>query len=183
MTDFTFPTDTAMLAAFESILDQLDTERRQADPKDRKEQTYWRGQHNAFAKAFRYYRDGVRPDWTGESYLITSATRPIVHRVRLVGGIWLCSCEATAFCWHAATIAAIEKALGLIEQGLVGDAGDGTPGPIVVTTTPSGLTLSRGDVALDCHAPAEVAQAIDALTRGAQLGQRLALARHARQAA
>src|SRR5262245_8815625 len=142
-TPFTFPTDAAMLAAFESILDQLDTERRQADPKDKAEQAYWRSQHNGFAKAFRHFRAGVRPDYTGESYLLTSATRPgaVVHRVRLVGGIWLCSCESTTFCWHAAMIAAVERAIELIEQELIGPSDPGPAGPIAVSGDGAGPTL------------------------------------------
>lgn len=107
-----YPPDTAIGAAFESILDQIDTARRLADLKDKDELAYWRAQHNGFAKAQAHWLDGIRPSYTGAAYLVRSATRPdaIVHRVRRAGGVWLCSCEATAFCWHAALISTIDQA-------------------------------------------------------------------------
>lgn len=97
-------------AAFDQTLDQLDTARRAAE--DKEEIAYWRNQHNGFAKAAQHYADGVRARWTGASYLVRSATRPdsVVHRIRRMGGIWLCSCECTTFCWHAALIAAYDQA-------------------------------------------------------------------------
>lgn len=107
-----YPPDTTIDAAFESILDQIDTARRHADHKDKEELAYWRAQHNGFAKAQAHWLEGIRPNYTGAAYLVRSATRPdaIVHRVRRVGGVWLCSCEATAFCWHTALISAIDHA-------------------------------------------------------------------------
>ena len=171
MQPFTFPTDAAMLAAFESILDQLDTERRHADPKDKAELTYWRNQHNSFAKAFANYRSGARPDFTGSSYLVTSATRPIVHRVRRVGEIWLCSCEATALCWHAAMVATVERALELIEQGLI-DGG---------TVPPDQPPDEYPDVPAGPGEPTY--QRLDDPARVASLVSRLSAARAARIAA
>lgn len=102
-------------AAFETILDQIDTARRAAEEQD--ERAYWRNQHNGFAKAAAHYAEGVRARWTGQSYLVRSATRPdsVVHRVRQLGGVWLCSCEAMSFCWHAAMVAAYDQAEDHIE--------------------------------------------------------------------
>lgn len=110
-------TDIAISAAFETLLDQIDTARRTAE--DKSEIAYWRTQHNGFAKAAAHFSEGVRARWTGASYLVRSATRPesIVHRVRLVGGIWLCSCECTSFCWHSAMIAAYDHAGDEVERG------------------------------------------------------------------
>jgi hypothetical protein len=107
-----YPPDTAIDAAFELILDQIDIARRHADHKDKEELAYWRSQHNGFAKAQAHWIDGVRPGYTGAAYLVRSATRPdaIVHRVRRVGGVWVCSCEAMTFCWHTALIGAIDQA-------------------------------------------------------------------------
>lgn len=109
--------DAAISATFEQILDQLDRERRLSDPKDKTEQAYWRSQHHAFAKAAAHFAEGVRPKWTGLSYLVRSATRPdaVVHRVRRVGDIWLCSCEATHYCWHAAMTAAYDQSEDNVE--------------------------------------------------------------------
>lgn len=116
MTTATFPPDAAIVASFESILDQIDTARRLAEEKD--EQAYWRTQHNGFAKAQANFLAGLRPLDTGVAYLVKSATRPdaVVHRVRQVGGVWLCSCEATGFCWHAALIGAIDHAADQAER-------------------------------------------------------------------
>lgn len=113
-----FPPDTTIDAAFEQILDQIDTARRLADQKDKEELTYWRSQHNGFAKAQAHWVDGIRPSYTGAAYLVRSATRPdaIVHRVRQAGGVWLCSCEATAFCWHTALISAVDHATDATER-------------------------------------------------------------------
>jgi hypothetical protein len=107
-----YPADQAISAAFEQILDQLDNARRLADPKDKNDLAYWRNQHNAFSKAHLHFEEGVRPRWTGFSYLVKSATRPdsVVHRVRRAGGVWLCSCEATSYCWHAALVGAVDQA-------------------------------------------------------------------------
>jgi hypothetical protein len=121
MTTFTYPTAAAYLAAFESILDQLDAERRHAEKADA---SHLRSQHNAFAKAFANWRNGVAPDYTGSSYLISSASRPIVHRVRRSADLLLCSCEASSFCWHAALVVATERAGEMIEREMVGELAD-----------------------------------------------------------
>ena len=118
MTTMTFPSDKALASAFEGILNQIDTARRAGDPKDKEEQAYWRAQHNAFAKAQAHFLEGVRPLDTGSSYLLRSATRPdaVVHRVRQAGGVWLCSCESTGICWHAAFVGAIDLAADETER-------------------------------------------------------------------
>lgn len=59
---------------------------------------------NAVNKAAFQLASGTQYVWANDDLLIGSGSRAgVVHRVRLSGGTWLCSCEAAARgcdCWH-----------------------------------------------------------------------------------
>lgn len=92
----------------------------QGDPTVRDERAFWLKQQRAFDKALHYWLSGVRPtrapsgDW-----LIPSGSQggAVVHRVSRHGGVWVCgeTCKATAFHWHGAFLAGIERAEELAE--------------------------------------------------------------------
>lgn len=190
-TELTFPTQAQLAAALESLLDTAQRTYDQCDRSDKEERAFWRRQRNAYINAQADVLAGRLPLVAGDAYLVSSASRPgAYHRCWREGGVWRCSCTAGdlggengAFHRHTALISAIEYAIDLIEQELVGEGDpiedDDPHGPITVTPAPLGLRLSRGDEdAIECHAPADVAAAIEALvTRPAALGQRLAQAR------
>jgi hypothetical protein len=120
---------------------------------------------------------GARLSWHAGDLLIQSVNNPgAVYSVNARG----CTCPngraGKTSCWHVA----LYDILLDMQEDRAADADDADqgPGPIVVTTSIDGLSLSRGDVAIDCRAPTEVAQAIETFTRRpADLGRRLAQAR------
>jgi len=132
--ELTFPSTEQIAAALESLLDAAQRTYDQADRTDKEERAFWRRQRNAYINAQADLLSGRHPLQSGDTYLVPSASRPgAYHRCWRAGGVWLCSCEAGeqgAFHRHTALISAIEYAIDLVEQGLVGegDPADGEPG-------------------------------------------------------
>jgi hypothetical protein len=80
-----------------------------------------RANMNAINKAILQYSSGVLPLLTtGGDWLIESKTRGnVVHRVRQLGGVWCCGCEAGAHgkpCWHSALLQIIDHAWTLMAE-------------------------------------------------------------------
>lgn len=103
--------------------------KRSADVLD--EIRFWKGQRNAFTKALHYFGQGVRLAAHAGAYTVPSASRPgaLVHRLSKTGDIWLCSCEARGFCWHAALLAGTERGHELADLERRDDADDGPTPP------------------------------------------------------
>jgi len=131
MTELTFPTTAQIAAALESLLDTAQRTYDQADRQDKEERAFWRRQRNAYINAQADFLSGRAPLVAGDAYLVPSASRPgAYHRCWREGGVWICSCEAGdqgIFHRHTALISAIEYAIDLVEQGMVGeqDGGEG----------------------------------------------------------
>jgi hypothetical protein len=112
------PTDAFVSAACSELLEDVTnflTAAEQSRPLDRDEIGFWRRQLHALNKAQSYYLDGVRPQIAGDTYLLSSASRPgaLVHRLSKQGGIVVCSCEAGTrglLCWHHQLICVVERA-------------------------------------------------------------------------
>jgi hypothetical protein len=168
------PVEQTVASALERLAEAHQRSAEGAETKE--ERLYFRRWAGAFRKALYYHLQGVRPEQTpGGSWLVTSATRVgQVHQVERSGE---CTCEAqNRGCWHSALVTGIETAYDDMERFDGGD--DEQRGPIVVTIDRDGLSLSRGDSAIVCRVPTDVATAIETLvTRPAELGRRLAAAR------
>ena len=168
------PIEQAVASALERMADAHQQSAESAESKE--ERAYFRRWAGAFRKALYYHLQGTRPEQTpGGAWLVASATRALtVHQVERDGH---CTCEARdSGCWHSALVSGIETAYDDLDRFDGGDAG--TRGPIVVTAQGHTVSLSRGDTAIDCRAPADVAAAIGTLVRRpADLGRRLAQAR------
>jgi len=137
-TPLTFPTTEQIAAALESLLDTAQRTYDQCDRHDAEERAFWRRQRNAYINAQADFLAGRVPLVAGDAYLMPSASRAgAYHRCWRAGGVWLCSCEAGeqgVFHRHTALISAIEYAVDLLDQGLVGeldtgDDGDDEPPP------------------------------------------------------
>jgi hypothetical protein len=170
------PVEIVVASALERLAEAHQRSAESAETKE--ERVYFRRWSGAFRKALYRWLQGVRPEQTpGGAWLVTSATRlETVHQVERSGE---CTCEAqNRGCWHSALVSGIESAYDDMERF---DGGDDEPrGPIVVTIDHDGLSLGRGDQAIVCRVPADVAQAIGTLvSRPADLGRRIALAREA----
>ncbi len=128
-------------AAFNDILAELDRDilrltqaKGQGEPDVASELKYFTAQRKHYVKAQYHHLQGVRPVPTGTAWLVPSGSRPDqVHRVALVGGVHLCSCEAGTNglpCWHTRLIEAIERGSELIDMhddAPLTDAGDVLP--------------------------------------------------------
>lgn len=107
-------------ATFNDLLTDLDgtiarlRAAQQGEPDAKTERAYFEAQRRGYAKAQLHYLQGVRAVWTGEAWLIGSATRPgVVHRVARVGEILACNCEAAQnerLCWHKLLAEVVELA-------------------------------------------------------------------------
>lgn len=166
-----FPSTEQIAAALETLLDAAQRTYDLSDRHDKEERAFWRRQRNAYINAQADFLSGRIPLVSGDAYLMPSASRPgAYHRCWRVGGVWCCSCEAGdqgVFHRHTALISAIEYAMDLVEQGLVGESDptdDTPPTPIAITPTADGLSLSRGEQAFECRTPEDVAGAVKALT-------------------
>lgn len=117
----TLPTDTFVSAAFAELLEDVTNllaAAEQAKPLDKEEVAFWKRQLNALNKAESYFLAGVRPQISGDTYLLASASRPgaLIHRLAKQGGIVVCSCEAGTrglLCWHHLLINVVERAAEL----------------------------------------------------------------------
>lgn len=162
--ELTFPTTDQLAAALEALLDQATRALANCDPADR---AHWQRQAGAYQDAKDDAAAGRFPLAAADgAYLVPShSTLRLYHVVRR-GGFWRCNCAARVFCRHAAAVGGVEYALDLVEQGLIGerDAGGESHGPIAITPTADGLTLQRGDTAIACRTPEDVAGAVRALT-------------------
>jgi hypothetical protein len=122
------PSDHFVSAACSELLEDVTnflTAAQAQKPYDKDEIGFWRRQLNALNKAQHSYLDGVRPQIAGDTYLLSSASRPgaLVHRLSKQGGIVVCSCEAGTrglLCWHHQLVCVIERAAEL--ESLAEDA-------------------------------------------------------------
>lgn len=131
--------------------------------------TFFQRAANAYAKALRFYLQGLRPEPTQTGYLLPSQRDGEAPHLLTLDGSWICTCAAgESIHWASALIIGIEVGY----DDLAGADDPGPSGPIVVTGGDGGVQLVRGDTAIDCSGPTEVAQAI-----GTLLGRRLAEAR------
>lgn len=109
----------------------------QGEPDAKTERTYFAAQRRAYAKAQYHHLQGVRAQYTGDAWLIASATRTgVVHRVSRVGLVLTCNCEAAQnerLCWHKILVEVTELAAeraDAFDDGVVEwDAGDFDPTP------------------------------------------------------
>lgn len=115
------PAESFVDAAFAELLKDVDNLLASAGaqrPQDKEELAFWRRQSSALNKAESYYRQGVALTLAPDAYLLPSASRPgaLVHRLRRLGGVLVCDCEASAhgrLCWHAMLISVVERAAEL----------------------------------------------------------------------
>jgi hypothetical protein len=168
------PVEQSVASALERLAEAH--QRSAENAETREERVYFRRWAGAFRKALYRWLQGVRPEQTpGGAWLVTSATRlETVHQVERSGE---CTCEAqNRGCWHSAIATGIETAYDDMDRF---DGGDTEQrGPIVVSIDPDGLSLGRGDQAIVCRVPSDVATAIGTLvSRPVTLGRRLAVAR------
>jgi hypothetical protein len=112
----TLPTDTFVTAALAELLEDVTNLLRDAD--GREETAFWRRQLTALNKAQYHWLNGVRPQLTGDAYLMPSATsRGLnVYRLTRLGGILHCDCKAGQngiLCYHHMLINVVERAAEL----------------------------------------------------------------------
>lgn len=118
MTTTLLPTDAFVQAAFDELLSDVGNFLHAAQtstPLDRDEVKFWRSQLNALNRAAYHWAAGVRPQISGDAWLLPSASRggALIHRLVKQGGIVVCSCEAGSrglLCWHHLLINVIERA-------------------------------------------------------------------------
>lgn len=122
----TFPTPDQITAALQEMLDVAQRAYDATDRAEKEERAFWKRQRNAFVNAIGDVEAGRLPILSGDGYLMPSASNPgSFHRAWKDAGIWRCSCPAGdegIFHRHTALISGIERALDLIEQGLIGAA-------------------------------------------------------------
>jgi hypothetical protein len=115
----------------------------QGEPDAKTERAYYAAQRRGYAKAQLYHLQGVRPVWTGEAWLITSASRPgVVHRVARIGEILACNCEAAQnerLCWHKLLAEVVELAGERAAQVVAAEPDPLPPAPALRLVPPAHL--------------------------------------------
>lgn len=125
MQPFIVPTSDQIRAALDTLIDRAERAFDACAPDDR---AYWSSQANTFERARDDLAAGARALDSDDAFLVPSSSAiGVYHRVAKHGGFWRCSCKARRFCRHAALVVAIEYALDLAEQGLVGEAESSIP--------------------------------------------------------
>jgi hypothetical protein len=170
----TLPLDTFVTAAFAELLEDVGNLLSVADGRD--ERTFWRRQLTALNKAQYHWLAGVRPQLTGDAYLLPSASSSglMVYRLIKQGGILVCDCKAGQngiLCWHHMAINVIERAAELesrdvIEAEISGSGNDPECGPNPIPHAHEAAAWVGGHIALQQRLAA-TAQLLDTL-RAAQ---------------
>ncbi len=117
--------EAAVYAALERLAEENARTARQARERhDADDARFFQRAANAYVKALRLYRDGVRPEQlpSGQWTLPSQRQGEPAHLL-FKDGDWVCTCAAGASMhWASALIIGIELATDLLDEGLVGEA-------------------------------------------------------------